>query len=174
MRNSEKTISANSRGIIISYGDVKKHMYSSYDRSGHVRKIQLEGTKKYQPIDVIVLNDVQKDLYHKIVYGFTACTKEEMAMMSKTKKNKIVIAYTKAHRILNRWKQELINEKMNSLMSKLFPNSPIVKQMVSINGYDDTLDCSHIHFRDLGISRKNIINKLIEFELLPANFYQLA
>jgi hypothetical protein len=173
MRNSDKTISANSKGIIISYGDVNKHMFSSYNRSEYVSKIQLEGTKKYQKIDVIVLNDVQKNLYHKIVYGFSACTKEELTAMSKSKKFKMTIAYTKAHRILNRWKQEVINENINSLLMKIFPNSPVVKQMVSVNGYDDTIDCSHIHFKDLGISRKQIINKLIEFELLPSNFYQL-
>jgi hypothetical protein len=174
MRNSDKTISANSKGIVVSYGDVNKHMFTSYDRSGYVRKIQLEGTKRYQQVDVIVLNEVQKDLYHKIVYGFSACTKEELAAMSKTKKFKITIAYTKAHRILNRWKQELINENINGLMNRLFPNSPIVKQMVSTNGYDDELDCSHIQFKDLGINRKQIINKLIEFDILPTNFYQLA
>ena len=50
MRNSEKTISANSKGIIVSYGDVKKHMFASYNRSEYVRKIQLGGTKKYQKI----------------------------------------------------------------------------------------------------------------------------
>lgn len=174
MRNSDKTISANSKGIIISYGDVNKHMFASYNRSEYVSKIQLEGTKKYQKIDVIVLNNVQKDLYHKIVYGFSAYTKEELTAMSKSKKFKTTIAYTKAHRILNRWKQEIINESINSLFIKMFPNSPIVKQIVSINGYDDTLDCSYIHFKDLGISRKQIINKLIEFNLLPSNFYQLT
>ena len=40
MRNSDKTISANSKGITIYYGDNKKHMFISYD---YVKKIQIEG-----------------------------------------------------------------------------------------------------------------------------------
>jgi hypothetical protein len=174
MRNSEKTISANSKGIIVSYGDVKKHMFASYSRSEYVRKIQLEGTKRYQKIEVVELNPYQTDLYHKIVYGFTACTNEELNAMSTSKRMEIKKSYTIAQRIFNRWKQHLVNEKINSLFSSMFPNSPITKVIVRTNGYDDALDCSHISFRDLGITRKQIIDKLIEFNLLPVNFYNLA
>jgi hypothetical protein len=173
MRNSEKTISANSKGIIITYGDVNKHMYTSYGNS-YVKKVQLEGTSKYQNVQTHSLTPTQKELYFKIVYGFSSFSNEELASMSKTKKYKVLTNYTKAHRILNRWKQEIINESVNNIMSKLFPNSPVVKKMLSVNGYDDTLDCSHMSFKDLGISRKQIIDKLIEFSLLPQNFYQLA
>jgi hypothetical protein len=174
MRNSEKTISANSKGIVVSYGDVNKHMFTSYNRSEYVRKIQLEGTKRYQKIEVVELNPHQTDLYHKIVYGFTACTNEELNVMSTSKRMEIKKSYTIAQRIFNRWKQNVINENINSLFSKLFPSSPVTKAMVCTNGYDDTLDCSHISFRELGITRKQIIDKLIEFNLLPQNFYNLA
>jgi len=172
MRNSDKMISANSKGIIISYGDVNKHMFTSYENK-YVKKIQLEGTVKYQKVEV-KFTPLQKSLYSQTVYGFSAFTKEELLNMSKTKKSKVLIAYTRAHRILNRWKQELINESVNSLMGKLFPNSPVVKAMAAVNGYDDNLDCTDIHFKDLGISRKQIVDKLIEFNLLPVNFYQLT
>ena len=173
MRNSEKTISANSKGIVISYGDVNKHMFTSY-RSEYVKKIQLEGTKKYQKFDQFVLNSVQDELYYKTLYGLSGYTSEELAEMSRSKRSKVIITYTKAHRILNRWKQELINEYVNGFMSKLFPNSPVVKQLVGVNGYDNTLDCSHISFKELGVTRKAIINKLIEFRVLPENFYSLV
>jgi len=172
MINSDKTISANSRGVVISYGDSNKHMFTTY--ATDIKKIQLNGTSKYQNIKKVTrFTPVQEELYSKIVYGFLACTKEEINTMSKSKKHYISMTYTKAHRILNRWKQEIINEKIDGLFTKLFPKSPITKQMVKVKGYDDNLDVT-IPFKDLGISRQAIANKLIEFNILPANFYQLT
>ena len=49
--NTEKSISANSNGIIISYGDANKHQYMKYETPTYVKKIQLEGTVKYQKIE---------------------------------------------------------------------------------------------------------------------------
>ena len=174
--NSEKTISANSKGIIISYGDVNKHMFTHYEsKYSFINKIQIEGTTKYQKIsETKQFTFLQQEMYEKIVYGFAAYTKEELVSMSKTKKFSVTIAYTKAHRLLNRWKQEIINEQMNTLLVKIFPNSPIIKQMLSVNGYDDNLDAKNILFKDLGISKQAIATKLIEFGFLPNNFYQLA
>jgi hypothetical protein len=65
MRNSEKTISANSKGIVITYGDVNKHMYTSYGNS-YVKKVQLEGTSKYQNVQTHSLTPIQKELYFKM------------------------------------------------------------------------------------------------------------
>jgi hypothetical protein len=172
--NSNKTVSANSKGIVISYGDVNKHMFTQYEsRYSFINKIQVEGTSKYQRLETKHFTLLQQEMYNKIVYGFSAYTKEEVQKMSKTSKFNITVTYTKAHRILNRWKQEIINEKMDSLLSKLFPNSPIVKQMVGVKGYDDNLTVSTT-FKDLGITRDAIAKKLMEYGFLPNNFYQLS
>ena len=99
-------------------------------------------------------------------------TKEEIVAMSKSKKHRVTIAYTKAHRILNRWKQEIVNETIDTLFLKMFPKSKTAKQFVSEKGYDDNIQCI-IPFKDLGISKKQIASKLIEFGLLPENFFNL-
>lgn len=169
--NQEKTVSANSKGIVISYGDVNKHMFTRYPVE-HVRKIQLHGTVKYQTIEK-EFTPIQEDLYQKLVHGFSAYTREELSIMSKTKKFKISVSYTKAHRILNRWKQEIVNEAVDSFMSRLFPHSPVVKQFINVKGYDDNLE-SVFTFKELGVSKKDIANKLIEFGLLPQNFFNLV
>jgi hypothetical protein len=172
--NSDKTISANSKGIIVSYGDVNKHMFTHYEsRYSFINKIQVEGTSKYQHTETKHFSFLQQEMYNKIVYGFSAYTNDEIKKMSKSSRFSITVNYTKAHRLLNRWKQEIVNEKMNSLLIGLFPNSPIVKQMVSVKGYDDNLTVKTT-FKDLGISREAIANKLIEYGFLPTNFYQLA
>jgi hypothetical protein len=123
--------------------------------------------------ELFQFNTTQKDLYQKIVYGFSAYTKEEILTMSKSKKYKVTVAYTKAHRILNRWKQEIVNEAVDVIFLRMFPKSVLAKQMVSEKGYDDNLECT-ISFKDLGVSKKDIANKLIEFGLLPENFFNLA
>jgi len=168
---SEKTISCNSNGMVISYGDVNKHQFVRYQTPKYVEKIQIEGTVKYQTIESD-FNPVQEDLYQKIVYGFNAYTKKELDSLSKSKKFKISVDYTKARRILNRWKQEIVDESVNMLFLKMFPKSPITKQITSVKGYDDNLQVN-ISFKDLGVSKHKIAAKLIEFGILPNNFYQL-
>jgi hypothetical protein len=175
-RNSEKTISANSNGIVISYGDAKKHQYISYQTPAHVKKIQLEGTVKYQKIEEpLQLTPKQKDLYSKVVYGFKAYTKEELSRMSENAKINVSIVYTKAQRILRNWKQDITFSNLDRFMLALFPNSPVVKAMCATNGHiDDIPKEDEILFKELGIKQEQIIAKLIEFGLLPKNFYQLT
>lgn len=172
MRNSDKTISANSKGIVISYGDRNKHQFVNYQStSKEVEKIQLYGSHRREPI--FYFTPTQKDLFQKVVYGLSAYTKEEITSMSKYKKHQVIVSYTKAQRILNRWKQEIVNETIDTLFLRMFPKSKTAKQMVSEKGYDDNLECT-ISFKDLGISKKQVVNKLIEFGLLPENFFNLV
>jgi hypothetical protein len=176
--NTEKTISANSNGIVISYGDANKHQFMRYERTtpAYVKKIQIEGTAKYQKIEEEVkLSPKQKDMYSKLVYGFKAYTKEEIASMSEKKKIDVTVRYTKAQRILRNWKQDLTFSFIDNLLSALFPKSPITKAMCETKGHIDNVDKEEeISFKDLGINQQQIINKLIEFGLLPKNFYQLV
>ena len=174
MINLEKTVSANSKGVVISYRDSNKHMFTAYANT-YVQRIQMEGTTKFQKAEIInYFTPLQKEMYSKVVYGFAAYTNEELNEMSPTVKSKIIVAYTRARRLLNRWKQEIINEQVDSFLINLFPNSPVVKQMVNVKGYDDNLNTDYITFKELGISRQAIAEKLIQFGILPSNFYQLA
>lgn len=173
--NTEKSISANSNGIIVSYGDANKHQFMRYETPAHIKKIQLEGTVKYQKVEEEVkLSPKQKDLYSKVMYGFKAYTKEEIAVMSKSKRTNVTITYTKAQRVLRNWKQDLTFSFIDRLLLSMFPKSPIVKQMCQVDGHiDEVAKEDDISFKDLGISQQQIINKLIQFELLPQNFYQV-
>jgi len=172
--NVNKTISCNSNGMVISYGDANKHQYIGYN--SYVSKIQLEGTTKYQKIEEeFKLNPKQKDLYAKIIYGFKAYTKEEIAVMPEATKVNITRTYTKAQRILRNWKQDITFSNLDNFMLSLFPKSSIVKAMCATTGYiDDLPKEEEIPFKELGIKQQHIIGKLMEFELLPLNFYQLT
>lgn len=174
--NVNKTISCNSNGIVISYGDANKHQYMKYETPAHVKKIQLHGTVKYQKIEEgIKLSPKQKDMYAKVVYGFKAYTKEELNSMSERAKINVTITYTKVQRILRNWKQDITFSNLDRFMLALFPNSPVVKAMCATTGHiDDVSKEDEISFKDLGIKQEQIIAKLMEVELLPKNFYQLT
>lgn len=174
-RNQNKTISCNSNGIVISYGDANKHQFMKYETPVHTKKIQLEGTVKYQKIEEqIKLSPVQKDLFNKLIYGFKAFTKEQIDGMNEQARLSVTINYTKAQRILRRWKQDITFSKLDDLLLYLFPNSPIIKQFTSIQGHvDDVNKEDEISFIELGIRQDAIVNKLIEARLLPINFYKL-
>lgn len=174
--NQNKTVSCNSNGIVISYGDANKHQFMRYETPSHIKKIQLEGTVKYQKIqEEFKLSPKQKDLYSKVVYGFKAYTKEEVANMSERAKINVTVTYTKAQRILRNWKQDLTFSFIDKLMMSLFPKSPIVKAMCDTTGHiDDVSKEDEISFKDLGIKQEQIISKLIQFSLLPKNFYELT
>jgi hypothetical protein len=148
----------------------------TYETTNYVKKIQLEGTVKYQRIEEQVkLSPKQKDLYSKVVYGFKAYTKEEIAAMSERKKMNVTVTYTKAQRILRNWKQDITFSFIDKLLVTLFPKSPIVSQMCSTEGHlEDYSKEDEISFKDLGINQQKIIDKLLEFELLPKNFYELT
>ena len=172
--NQNKTISCNSNGMIISYGDANKHQYVGYN--SYVTKIQLEGTVKYQKIEKQTkFSPKQKDLYAKAMYGFRAYTKEELAKLSEQSKIDITVAYTKAQRILRNWKQDITFSNLDRFLLALFPKSPVIKAMCSTTGHlDEVAKEDEISFSDLGITREAIANKLMEYGLLPQNFYQLT
>lgn len=170
MRNSDKTISANSKGITIYYGENKKHMFTSYD---YVKKVQIQGTTKYQKLESFDFNERQEKIYSRLVHGLEAFSNYELNKLSSSVKKRIIVNYTITQKLLNRWKQEIVNEEVNSLFSAKFPKSKTARQMISQKGYDDSIQCT-ISFKDLGISRKAIANKLIEFGLLPENFFNLV
>lgn len=173
--NQNKSVSANSNGIIVSYGDANKHQFMRYQTPSHVSKIQIEGTARYQHIEEPTkFNPTQKDLFSKVVYGFKAFTKEEVEAMSERKRIDVKVRYTKARRILSKWKQDIAFSKLDKLLLFLFPKSSLIKEMSEVTGHlDDVPQEDQISFKDLQINQRQIADKLIEFGLLPQNFYSL-
>lgn len=170
--NSNKTVSASSKGIIISFRDANKHRFIPYEPS-MLDDIQTNGHSKYQQLEAPAFNKIQQTLYAETVYGLSFFPPETVLQMSKSKKMKILARYAKAQRILNRWKQEIVHSKVDSLLMAFFPNSPITKALVETKGYDRDLKEPH-SFKELGLTQADIADKLMEVNLLPVNFYQLS
>ena len=171
--NPEKTISATASGIIISYGDVKKHQYVSYE-SSYVKEIQLHGTTRYQQNNNVTFTPTQENLYLKALHGLDAYDKKELKSITKESFDKIKATYSRVQWILKKWKQELIANSVDDLLLSIFPRSAVIKDFVSATGYhDDIPKKDQMSFKELGITMSMIADKLIECNILPQNFYQL-
>jgi hypothetical protein len=170
--NPHKTVCAGTKGIIISFRDANKHRFLAYENV-QVEEIQTKGHVKYQSLEQPAFNKLQQKLYAEAVYGLGYYSHEAVQQMSKSKKLRVLAKYAKAQRILNRWKQEIVYEKVDRFFMDLFPKSSITKALVETNGYDREIRESHT-FKELGLSPQDVASKLVETNLLPKDFFELA
>lgn len=170
--NPNKSVCATAKGIIISFADANKHKFVPYANS-FVQDVQMKGIVRYKQVDYVVFNDVQQKLYTEAIYGLNVYTAKEQAELPKEKKVKIISTYTKAQYVLNKWKQQIVNQKVNSFLNSLFPNSKLVKQVIDVNDFDKKHKDTH-SFKELDLTPEMIANKLIKAGLLPNNFFNLT
>lgn len=174
MHNPHKTISANANGIIITFRDKNKHQYVPYEGSKYVKVVQTEEDNKYQQaLESPVFNKIQQKLYAQVLYGLEVYKPDELEKLSPKERNQITATYKRVQFFLNKWKQEIVDEQCNRILSMLFPKSQIIKKICSVNGYNRAYKDRHT-FRELGLTQESIAKKLVEAGFLPENFFQLT
>jgi hypothetical protein len=171
--NPNKTISANSKGITINFGDVNKHKFVYYSNNDNVRKIQQYGTRKYQHLEATEFNAIQQNLYNQVVYGLKSIPNEVIMEMKVEKIRRIQSLHNKAKVIINNYKQEVAFSGVDRILAALFPKSPVVKQMLEVNEIDPMISVS-VSLRDLKITPKMLAQRLMQYDVLPQNFFNLA
>lgn len=171
MSNQNKAVSANSRGIVVSFTDINKHKYIPYNKL--VQERQLEPKPKYQHVEKSVFNAQQQKLYALSIYGLSVYNKEEIQKISPKERSRIIKNYNKIQVFLNKWKQEIVEAKTNKILLSIFHNSKIIKDLCSIDGYDDSYIDRHT-FKELGLTQKVIAERLVKEGLLPRNFFKLV
>jgi len=173
--NPNKTISAKENGIIISYRDMNKQKWIPYEHK-QVTKVFSQNdikTSKYQNNETIIFNQKQQKLYSEALYGLDAYTKEEIEKMPQSLKTTIIVMYNKAQKILNDLKQDISNKYVDDFLLALFPNSPMVKEFIKING-TDTSTKNMLTFRELKITKEMIAKEFIKCRILPLNFFSIT
>jgi hypothetical protein len=155
------------------YGEKERTYIKEMSLKTTLSHIQQYGKVKYQPVEKPIFNKEQQRLYAEVIYGLTIFKPEEISKLSPKRKYEIVTTFKKSQKILNEWKQEIINFKVNGFLSKLFPKSKVVIDIVSINGYEETIKCKH-SFKELGLTQEVIAKKLVQCGILPPNFFQLG
>jgi hypothetical protein len=144
-----------------SFDGLQELMYS-----GHLESKQFP---QQSFVDYTILSPGQQKLFKHVMVGLDMYTPQELYAMNSSKKAKIFKRHKQAQTVLNLWKQELTNAFTNRLLSSLFPKSKLISEITSDNSvnknYTNTLS-----FKDLGITKTMLINKLISENLLPQNF----
>ena len=128
---------------------------------------------KYNKIEYTGLNSYQTFLYNRTLFGLAVYTKNELNEMSPKKKRHILQTQKRAQHILNLWKQRIVNRYFDNFLEKYFPKSPITRHSKKTIDLTDPRYISRISFKKLGITKKQVIHKLIHEKILPSNYYEL-
>ena len=120
-------------------------------------------------------NTYQNFLYKRALFGLSVYSREELDAMHYSKKKRINGVHLRAQKVLNVWKQELIHDFVSNFLCRLFHHSTFAKDYAEkFAGIVDDTYISTTEFKDLGVRKENIIDKLIQERILPSNFYELA
>jgi len=143
----------------------KMESYQLYGNPGRKQQVVYEKDE---------FNPQQNYLYKRVLFGLSVYSEEELTKMHWDKKKRILKVHSRAQTVLNIWKHQLSNQWTADLLTSLFWNSNFAKEYADkfVNEVDPTY-ISNLEFKSLGVSKKEIVNKLIEEKVLPYNFYQL-
>lgn len=116
----------------------------------------------------------QNFLYNRALYGLSIYTPEEVVIMLPEKRKRIIRLYKKTQKIINLWKQEIVNILANKIFTDIFPDMEFTKCLVEYYGTaGDPEYINNMSFKKLKISKEQVINKLIDNKILPKNFNEL-
>jgi hypothetical protein len=139
---------------------------------GKLEAYQLYRGNTYTEYEKDNYNGYQNHLYKRALYGLSAFTQDEIATMCSKKKQRVNKVYMKGQNVINLYKQKVTNAYSNFIFKTLFPESPITQFFIEATetdvDYKNTLT-----FKDLGITKDQIVGVFITEGILPKNFYEL-
>lgn len=143
MKKENKSITVSKNKITVNYHDTSKHFTYVIPKDSPTRDISLfgktfKGTKASE-IKKDFLTPQQRELFDDLVYAKNHMTKSEINNLPLIKKYRVKVLSKEVEKVLTAWKNEIVYSKIDSLLLKLFPKSPVVKQLVDI-GYEDVED----------------------------------
>ena len=139
----------------------------------NVKNYQLNAGKTYMQYETDKYSQYQNYLYKRALYGLDALSQDELATMCSKKKQRIINVYRRSQVVLNKFKQQVTIQYSNFIFKTLFPNAPITDFLLSDTQTDDKVK-NTLTFKDLGISKDQIITIFIAEGILPKNFLSLT
>lgn len=125
--------------------------------------------KRYSQYEKDPYNEYQNFLYKRALFGLKMYTAEELKDMHWQKKKRIKKVHKRTQYELNLWKQEKTIAITNMVIG-LFNNSSLAEEIQTEHSQPDPKFISTLSFKDLGIEKKEIINRLIHKGILSADF----
>ena len=139
----------------------------------NVKDYQLNAGKTYMQYETDKYSQYQNYLYKRALYGLNALSQEELATMCSKKRQRIINVYRRSQVVLNKFKQQVTIQYSNFIFKTLFPNAPITDFLLSDIQTDDKVK-NTLTFKDLNISKDDIISIFIQEGVLPKNFLSLT
>jgi hypothetical protein len=139
----------------------------------NVKDYQLNAGKTYMQYETDKYSQYQNYLYKRALYGLDALSQEELATMCSKKRQRIINVYRRSQVVLNKFKQQVTIQYSNFIFKTLFPNAPITDFLLSDTQTDDKVK-NTLTFKDLNISKDQIISIFIAEGVLPKNFLSLT
>ena len=151
----------------------KQNTHKKFEYSGSLENYQLMNDRptvmKYETDSY---SQYQNYLYKRALYGLDALSQQELATMCSKKRQRIINVYKKAQIVLNKFKQQLTIQYSNFLFKTLFPTSPITDFLLADTEVDEKFK-NTLTFKDLNISKEQIISIFMSEGILPKNFLSL-
>ena len=146
----------------------QKFMYSgkleNYQLSNQIKNVMQYEYDSYTPY--------QNYLYKRALFGLNSLTETEINTICNKKKQRINNVYKRAQIVLNNFKQQVTINYSNFIFKTLFPNSPITDFLITEVETDEKF-INTLNFKDLNISKDDIITIFIQEGILPKNFLSL-
>jgi hypothetical protein len=146
MKKENKSITVSKNKITVNYHDTSKHFTYVIPKDSPTREMNLFGKQfkgtKASEIKKDFLTPEQRELFNDLVYAKHKMTKFEINNLPLIKKYRVKVLSKEVEKALTKWKNEIVYSKIDSLLLKLFPKSPVVKQFVNV-GYEDVEDLYH-------------------------------
>jgi hypothetical protein len=150
-----------------------KSRKDKFEYVGKLQDYQLSPGKKYMQYEQDTYTAYQNYLYKRALYGLNALTEQEVVTMCSKKKQRISKVYLKGQAVINVYKQKITNAYSNLVFKTLFPDSPITDFLLN-NPETDANFKNTLTFKDLNISKDQIISIFIAEGVLPKNFMSLT
>jgi len=171
MKKENKSITVSKNKITVNYHDTSKHFTYFIQKGDPNRDIKLFGKEfkgvKSSEIKTDFLTPELREIFDDLVYARKRMTKTEIEKLPKEKKYRVTVLSKKVEQVLFDWRNQIVSKKVDSLLLSLFPNSPIVKQMVAVeydgkeNVYNNSINIHNI------ATEKQIAEYLAEKGLFP-------
>jgi hypothetical protein len=147
-------------------------MYKMEKLKQDVKSYQLIASKTYMQYETDGYSQYQNYLYKRALYGLNALTEQELTAMCSKKKQRIINVYKRAQKVLNVFKQQVTIQYTNYIFKTLFPKSPWTDEMFKYKETDERFT-NTLTFKDLNITKQDIISIFISEGILPKNFLSL-
>ena len=144
-----------------------------FEYVGKLEEYQLTPRRTMVQYEVDQYSSYQNYLYKRALYGLSSITEQELATMCSKKKKRIERVYLKGQQVINLHKQKLTNNITNLLFERLFPQSPLTEFFLSNTETDEKFK-NTLNFKDLNITKDDIIRIFIEEGVLPKNFMEIS